>query len=85
MIKQIVASFIAKPYDYQERYMPHNHIRVKIKMLEELDNNQKHKNITHDSKKNTRPKARDLEKLSKALRSNMIRRKSKEKVKNEIN
>lgn len=57
--------------------MPYNITGVKLKMSEDLYNKQKREDVSNNVQKNTRRKAKDLDKLSKALKANMIRRKVK--------
>lgn len=60
--------------------MPYNITGVKLKMSEDLDNKQKQKKVSNNVQENTRPKAKDFNKLSKALKANMIRRKLKKTI-----
>lgn len=54
--------------------MPYNIIAVKFKMSEKIDNDKKISESTDITKKK-RPKAKDFESLSKALKKNLLRRK----------
>ena len=57
---------------YWYEYMPYNLTRVKIKMSDKIDNQK----TSPEKQKNTRPKAKDFNSLSKALKANLLRRKT---------
>jgi hypothetical protein len=52
--------------------MPYNLTRVKIKMPDKIDN----QTADTEKQKNTRPKVKDFNSLSKALKANLLRRKA---------
>lgn len=57
---------------YCYEYMPYNLLRVKIKMSDKVDN----QTANIEKQKNSRPKAKNIANLSKALKANLQRRKA---------